>query len=312
MGREHTRKRTRNKSNNRNARLKQPKQYPDKRQHLDKLFEIAGQTQKNKQLNKLLEIAGQRPPRQISSEEQDEPTFRCPHDGHFGDPHDCTKYYRCAHGRALPDYCSNGLFWNQASDQCDWPESVNCNFDPTKIVSSRKLSQPTYLYLTFDDGPNEGTPSVLRALQTMGVPATFFINSDNLEIDPKRPGQAERNAHSLLSIIQSGHVLADHSYDHMSHNSRDSPRNAYQNVNRDLTYFGESNISPVLDLMWSAGAKEPDLGAVNATMSKLVRMPYTNAWRIGRLHHDCFPCTVPASSGQKGIEISNRLEQLGK
>ena len=77
--RERTRNRTRNKSNNRNARLKQPKQYPDKRQHLDKLFEIAGQTQKNEQLNKLLEIAGKRPPRQISSAEgskQDEPTFR--------------------------------------------------------------------------------------------------------------------------------------------------------------------------------------------------------------------------------------------
>ena len=56
-------------------------------------------------------------------------------------------------------------------------------------------------------------------MQTAGVPATFFINSDNLEEDPKRPGQAERNAHSLLTTIQSGHILADHSYDHMSHNA---------------------------------------------------------------------------------------------
>ena len=57
------------------------------------------------------------------------------------------------------------------------------------------------------------------SLQTVGVPATFFINSDNLENNPRKPGQAERNAHSLLSIIQSGNILADHSYDHMSHNS---------------------------------------------------------------------------------------------
>ena len=55
--------------------------------------------------------------------------------------------------------------------------------------------------------------------QTVNVPATFFINSDNLEENPKKPGQAERNAHSLLTTIQSGHVLADHSYDHMEHNS---------------------------------------------------------------------------------------------
>ena len=49
-----------------------------------------------------------------------------------------------------------------ASDQCDWPHSVDCNFDPANV---KKLSKPTYLYLTFDDGPNEGTPSVLRALK---------------------------------------------------------------------------------------------------------------------------------------------------
>ena len=49
-----------------------------------------------------------------------------------------------------------------ASDQCDWPHSVDCNFDPASV---KKLSKPTYLYLTFDDGPNEGTPSVLRALK---------------------------------------------------------------------------------------------------------------------------------------------------
>jgi hypothetical protein len=38
------------KGNNRNLRRLQQKQYPDKRQHLDKLFEIAGQKPKNQQL----------------------------------------------------------------------------------------------------------------------------------------------------------------------------------------------------------------------------------------------------------------------
>ena len=53
-----------------------------------------------------------------------------------------------------------------ASDQCDWPHSVDCNFDPASV---KKLSKPTYLYLTFDDGPNEGTPSVLRALKVRKI-----------------------------------------------------------------------------------------------------------------------------------------------
>ena len=56
----------------------------------------------------------------------------------------------------------------------------------------------TYIYMTFDDGPNEGTPYVLDALKEVfleivfqkdctlfqvGVRATFFINSDNLHGD---------------------------------------------------------------------------------------------------------------------------------
>ena len=75
-------------------------------------------------------------------------------------------------------------------------------------------------------------------------------------------------------------------------NFQDSPRNAYQSVSRDLSYFGDANISPVLDLMWSARANQNDMASVNKTMSQLVRMPYTNAWRMGRIHHDCFSCTV--------------------
>ena len=54
--------------------------------------------------------------------------------------------------------------------------------------------------------------------------------------------------------------------------------------------------------MWSARAKENDLAAVNATMSSLVRMPYTNAWRMGRIHHDCFPCTVPIEIPREKIK----------
>ena len=49
-----------------------------------------------------------------------------------------------------------------ASDQCDWPDSVDCNLN---LATVKKLTKPTYLYMTFDDGPNEGTPNVLKALQ---------------------------------------------------------------------------------------------------------------------------------------------------
>ena len=97
--------------------------------------------------------------------------------------------------------------------------------------------------------------------------------------------------------------------------------------------------------MWSDNANLSDIASVEATMNQLVRIPYTNAWRIGQIHHDCFSCTVcktypkklsiskerlriikkfiffnmshvvtkvPASSGSNGIKISNMLEAAGK
>lgn len=67
------------KGNNRNLRRFQQKQYPDKRQHLDKLFEIAGQNPKNQQLDTLLEIAGGRPTRktsQGSNNHRDDSSFK--------------------------------------------------------------------------------------------------------------------------------------------------------------------------------------------------------------------------------------------
>ena len=38
------------------------------------------------------------------------------------------------------------------------------------------------VYLTFDDGPGQGTTEVLDSLKKYGVRATFFINSVNLGV----------------------------------------------------------------------------------------------------------------------------------
>ena len=54
------------------------------------------------------------------------------------------------------------------SQQCDWPSSSGCDLTPEK---ARKILEenPTLVYLTFDDGPDEGTPAVLDALKKFGV-----------------------------------------------------------------------------------------------------------------------------------------------
>ena len=56
-----------------------------------------------------------------------------------------------------------------------------------ELSFARKLQkEPIRVYLTFDDGPNEGTAGVLDALKKYGVRATFFVNSDNLEVKQEK------------------------------------------------------------------------------------------------------------------------------
>ncbi len=64
------------------------------------------------------------------------------------------------------------------------------------------------------------------------------------------------NVALVLRIISDGHTLGDHSYDHMFDNSRNSPRNAYVDVEEDTKYFGLMNIYPVLDVLWKADRNE--------------------------------------------------------
>ena len=64
--------------------------------------------------------------------------------------------------------------------------------------------------------------------------ATFFVNSKEfVEMDVKNPDQTVENANNLVRMVTEGHILADHSYDHMSHNSQ-GPKEAYQNFQNDI------------------------------------------------------------------------------
>lgn len=181
--------------------------------------------------------------------------FVCKSDGHFGDENDCTKFYHCANGRAMGGFCPTGLLWNQgnhfwnlsgaywwdkyvdasisATQQCDWPAMVDCDFSIEK-ARQLQVESPTILYLTFDDGPNAGTTELLDALKAHEIRATFFINDDNLEITEKRnETEVLENANNLVRIVAEGHMVADHSYDHMKHNS-DGPKDAYQDISNDI------------------------------------------------------------------------------
>lgn len=67
-----------------------------------------------------------------------------------------------------------------------------------------RLTTPA-IALTFDDGPDpESTPRVLDALARLGAPATFFLVGR----------QAARHPTLVARIVEAGHAIGSHSYDH--------------------------------------------------------------------------------------------------
>ncbi|CAH1258875.1 MRC1 [Branchiostoma lanceolatum] len=47
-------------------------------------------------------------------------------DGNYPDPDDCSKYYTCSNGIPHSMPCPDGLYYNEETDQCDYPENVDC------------------------------------------------------------------------------------------------------------------------------------------------------------------------------------------
>jgi peptidoglycan/xylan/chitin deacetylase (PgdA/CDA1 family) len=60
--------------------------------------------------------------------------------------------------------------------------------------------------ITFDDGPHpDNTPRLLDILDETGVPATFFFQGST----------AEKHSHLVQAVFERGHVIGNHSFQHM-------------------------------------------------------------------------------------------------
>jgi len=77
-------------------------------------------------------------------------------------------------------------------------------------------------YLTFDDGPSEWTRDFLAILSAKNVRATFFLNAHNLKGDAGLDGtytDADGSSVSfrevLADIVAAGHVIGNHTVDHL-------------------------------------------------------------------------------------------------
>lgn len=60
-----------------------------------------------------------------------QPTAECPHQFGFyrlGDANNCGQYMNCVNGKSYISSCPEGLAFNEATLQCDWPDLVpTCN-----------------------------------------------------------------------------------------------------------------------------------------------------------------------------------------
>ncbi|MGQ7947264.1 polysaccharide deacetylase family protein [Flavobacterium sp. WC2509] len=73
-----------------------------------------------------------------------------------------------------------------------------------KTYCSNPSVKEKKIAITFDDGPNEMTISVLDVLQKYNAKATFFCIGKNIE----------RYPHILERTINEGHTIGNHSYSH--------------------------------------------------------------------------------------------------
>lgn len=87
---------------------------------------------------------------------------------------------------------------------CRGPERLPLRAQPGDLVSYVPVAGRV-VALTFDDGPNDPcTSQVLDLLDRESVRATFFLVGTNVE----------RNPDAVRRMVQAGHAIGNHSYDH--------------------------------------------------------------------------------------------------
>jgi len=179
-------------------------------------------------------------------------------------------------------------------------------------VRMRRHTGPhNLIYMTFDDGPGAGTLQTLDVLKEFKISATFFVNGIHLDTNNRQALTERRQL--IHRIVQEGHMIGDHSYNHMKNNTPDgSPNNVYKTPEEDILYFGLKNVEPVARELKAAGLDNQTLSKVSFNIAKHVRMPYTANWRVGDIVANCVDCTLPVHiSGKAGVALADLMHKRG-
>lgn len=142
---------------------------------------------------------------------------------------------------------------------------VNPSFvDPTKITNTEPQLEEgkKYISLTFDDGVNSTTtPQLLDTLEATGVKATFFILGEN----------AQSNPDVLKRIVDDGHEVANHSWDHAVLTSQTTEEVQQEIRSTSKLIYQATGVLPHF--------VRPPYGAVDAATAETIGLPIIQ-WNV--------------------------------
>jgi len=112
------------------------------------------------------------------------------------------------------------------------------------------------VYLTFDDGPTQYTPDILKILNQYDVPATFFVVGETPHI------------HYMADIVKNGHAIGLHSYSHKFKQIYRSKEAFFEDLEKiDAIVFDQTGIRS--KIMRFAGGSSVTRGGAKAIMPQL-------------------------------------------
>lgn len=157
--------------------------------------------------------------------------------------------------------------------------------------------------LTFDDGPNQHTPKVLDALKTNNIRGvTFCVQGVNVKRFPQ----------TLRRIVDEGHVLANHSWDHP-----DLRKLTSNQVEQQLEMC-QSAVNDALGKEHVLKQMRPPFGAINDQVKSVLHSRNfevllwqvdSNDWRPenqrnpDNIIHNVFAGEAPVTGGRGGLML---------
>jgi len=144
------------------------------------------------------------------------------------------------------------------------------------------------IYLTFDDGTVNASIPVVELLNKAGIKATFYVNAWHL--DGIGDENEDKAVEALKFLLDTGHVVGNHSYDHMVHNCVEEfgPNSA-----AECNATGDHQINSYQDPVFDASMFDENIAVIqkhiptvnsypNYKGTSLARLPYTNGWRVAK------------------------------